>query len=61
MLNMKKINEIENIVDNFRKKGNIFVIATGRSYFDLQNKVNLYHFKYDYGDWFKNKYFSRAH
>ncbi len=41
-----EINKIA--VDNFRKKGNIFVIATGRSYFDLQNKVNLYHFKYDY-------------
>lgn len=35
-------------VDKFRKKGNVFVIATGRSYLDLQNKVNKYHFEYDY-------------
>lgn len=35
-------------VSQFRKKGNIFIIATGRSYFDFYNKVHLYHFDYDY-------------
>ena len=35
-------------VDSFRKKGNIFVIATGRSFFDFQNKLNMYNFEYDY-------------
>ena len=35
-------------IKNFREKGNIFVIATGRSYFDFHNKVNLYNFEYDY-------------
>lgn len=35
-------------VNKFRKKGNIFVIATGRSYFDFQNKVDIYNIGYDY-------------
>ncbi len=35
-------------IKNFREKGNIFVIATGRSYFDFHNKVDLYNFEYDY-------------
>lgn len=35
-------------VSKFRKDGNIFVIATGRSYFDFYNKVNQYNFDYDY-------------
>lgn len=35
-------------VEEFRKSGNIFVIATGRSFFDFHNKVNQYNFIYDY-------------
>lgn len=35
-------------IKNFREKGNIFVIATGRSYLDFHNKVDLYNFEYDY-------------
>ncbi len=35
-------------VNKFRKKGNIFIIATGRSYLDFQKKVDIYNFKYDY-------------
>ena len=35
-------------IKHFREKGNIFVIATGRSYFDFKNKVDLYNFEYDY-------------
>ncbi len=35
-------------VNKFRSNGNIFVIATGRSYLDFHNKVNLYKFNYDY-------------
>ena len=47
-LNDEDIENNKIAVDEFRKKGNIFVIATGRSYFDLQNKVKLYQFEYDY-------------
>lgn len=32
----------------FQKKNNLFVIATGRSYFDFHNKLDVYHFSYDY-------------
>ena len=35
-------------VDKFRKLGNIFIIATGRSYLDFKKKVNDYNLKYDY-------------
>lgn len=47
-LNDEDIEKNKKAVNEFRKKGNIFVIATGRSYLDLQNKVNMYHFEYDY-------------
>ncbi len=43
--------DIENnkmAVKEFRKKGNIFVIATGRSYDDFQRKAKEYDIKYDY-------------
>lgn len=40
-LNKKSVNKFMNL-------GNIFVIATGRSYLDLENKQKLYNFKYDY-------------
>ena len=35
-------------VKNFRNKGNIFIIATGRSFLDFKNKVNMYDIAYDY-------------
>lgn len=35
-------------INKFREKGNIFVIATGRSYFDFHCKVDLYKLNYDY-------------
>lgn len=35
-------------VKKFREKGNIFVIATGRSFLDFKNKFDLYHMDYDY-------------
>lgn len=35
-------------IRNFREKGNIFVIATGRSYSHFHNVVDLYNFEYDY-------------
>ncbi len=47
-LNDDDIEENKKAVNEFRKKGNIFIIATGRSYFDFCNKVNLYNFDYDY-------------
>ena len=40
-LNKKSVNKFMNLA-------NIFVIATGRSYLDLENKQKLYNFKYDY-------------
>ena len=47
-LNDDDIELNKKFVEKFRKNGNIFVIATGRSYFDFHNKVNMYHFDYDY-------------
>lgn len=47
-LNDEDIEINKKAVDSFRKEGNIFVIATGRSYFDFHNKVNMYNFDYDY-------------
>lgn len=47
-LNDEDIEKNKIAVNDFRKKGNIFIIATGRSYFDFYNKVNLYNFDYDY-------------
>ncbi len=35
-------------VKKFRDAGNLFIIATGRSYMDLQKKVNTYNLVYDY-------------
>ena len=35
-------------VKNFRDKGNVFIIATGRSFLDFKNKVNMYDIVYDY-------------
>ena len=40
-LNNEDIEINKEAVDRFRKEGNIFVIATGRSYFDFHNKVNM--------------------
>lgn len=47
-LNDDDIEKNKIAINEFRKKGNIFVIATGRSYFDFQNKVDEYNLNYDY-------------
>ena len=47
-LNDEDMDKNKIAIKKFREKGNIFVIATGRSYYDFYNKVNLYHFDYDY-------------
>lgn len=41
---------IENIknVQDFRELGNLFIIATGRSYYDFKKKVDKYNIEYDY-------------
>ena len=44
-LDIKKT--IDNI-NNFRKLNNLFVIATGRSYIDLKEKIDRYKIPYDY-------------
>ena len=38
-LNDEDIEKNKKSVEEFRKKGNIFVFATGRSYFDFMNKA----------------------
>lgn len=35
-------------ISQFRKNGNLFVIATGRSYLDLKRKLDLYPIPFDY-------------
>ena len=41
-----EINKI--YVNKFMNLGNLFVIATGRSYLDFHNKLDIYNFNYDY-------------
>ena len=41
-LNDEDIEKNKKSVEEFRKKGNIFVFATGRSYFDFMNKAEQY-------------------
>lgn len=40
-INLNKINE-------FRNKGNLFAIATGRSYISFKDKIDKYNIKFDY-------------
>lgn len=47
-LNDEDIEINKEAVREFRDAGNLFVIATGRSYMDLQKKVNAYDLVYDY-------------
>ena len=47
-LNDEDIEKNKIAINEFRKRGNIFIIATGRSHFDFHNKVDLYKFNYDY-------------
>lgn len=47
-LNEEDIEKNKKAVEAFRKNGNIFVIATGRSYLDLKAKIEQYNIPYDY-------------
>lgn len=47
-LNDKDIVNNIKLIKEFRKKGNLFIIATGRSYYDFIKKYNQYNFPYDY-------------
>jgi len=47
-LNDQDLQKNIEMIDKFRKEGNIFVVATGRSYLDFKDKVKLYKFDYDY-------------
>lgn len=47
-LNDEDIEKNKIAVEKFRKHGNVFVIATGRSYYDIQKKINEYKINYDY-------------
>lgn len=44
----KDIEKNKFMVDKFIKSGNLFIIATGRSYLDFHNKLDVYHFSYNY-------------
>ena len=47
-LNDFDIEKNKTAIRKFREGGNIFIIATGRSYMDFHNKVDLYNIDYDY-------------
>ena len=47
-INDKDIELNKKSIDKFMSLGNIFVIATGRSYLNFSNKLKIYNFKYDY-------------
>lgn len=47
-MNDEDIEKNKLAISKFREKGNVFVIATGRSYLDFHNKVDLYKINYDY-------------
>ena len=47
-INDEDIEKNKLAVSEFRKEGNIFVIATGRSYLDFNKKLKQYNFYYDY-------------
>ena len=47
-LNDEDIEKNKKSVENFRKQENIFIFATGRSYFDFMNKEEQYKLKWDY-------------
>lgn len=47
-LNKEGIKKNIEAVERFRKNGNLFVIATGRSFLDFKKKQYKYHFDYDY-------------
>ena len=47
-LNDEDIEKNKIAVEKFRKERNVFVIATGRSYYDIQKKISEYKINYDY-------------
>lgn len=47
-LNDEDIEKNKSEIKKFRNLGNIFIIATGRSYMDFKDKVKLYNIEYDY-------------
>lgn len=47
-INDEDIAKNKEMVTKFEKVGNIFIIATGRSYLDFKNKANAYNIKYNY-------------
>lgn len=47
-LNDQDIEINKHEVEKFKKDGNIFIIATGKSFFDFKNKVHAYNIDYDY-------------
>lgn len=47
-INDEDIEKNKIAVREFEQKGNLFIIATGRSYLDFKNKVKDYHINYNY-------------
>ena len=47
-LNESDIKENSKLLKEFRKDGNIFIFATGRSYSDFKSEIDKYNLEYDY-------------
>ncbi len=47
-LNDEDIEKNKKYINKFIELGNLFVIATGRSYLDFHNKLDIYKFNYNY-------------
>lgn len=47
-INDQDIENNKKQVDKFRSNGNLFIIATGRSYYDIKKKIDIYNFNCDY-------------
>lgn len=47
-LNDEDIEANKKSIHSFREAGNLFIIATGRSFMDFKKKANMYNLEYDY-------------
>ena len=47
-INDEDIEKNKKAIEDFKRAGNIFIIATGRSYYHFMNKVKQYNIDYDY-------------
>lgn len=47
-INDQDLEKNKKAIKEFMNNGNLFIIATGRSYMDFKNKINDYNIEYDY-------------